>query len=100
MMSISDRELIDTCLFLYSSSISLFLFLFGPEKEESKKTLALMARQDHESNINVLLAHDESLEAVLDILSDDKKENFIRLKGNKDEFELFKNRKRKEKGEA
>lgn len=59
-----------------------------------------MARQDHEPNINVLLAHDESLEAVLDKISGDKKAEFIRLKGNKEEFEFFKNRRRKEKGEA
>lgn len=68
--------------------------------EISKKTLALMARQDHEKNINVLLAHDETLEAVLEKLSGSKKAEFVRLKGTKEEFELFKTRKRKDKGEA
>lgn len=68
--------------------------------EISKKTLALMACQDHEKNINVLLAHDETLEAVLEKLSGSKKAEFVRLKGTKEEFELFKTRKRKDKGEA
>ena len=59
-----------------------------------------MARQDHEKNINVLLAHDESLEAVLEELTGNRESEFIRLKGTKEEFELFKDRKRKDKGEA
>lgn len=59
-----------------------------------------MARQDHEQNINVLLAHDETLEAVLEKLSSSKEAEHVKLKGTKEEFELFKNRKRKDKGEA
>lgn len=62
-----------------------------------------MARQDHQPNINVLLAHDETLEAVLKQISDAddiSSDEFIRLKGTKEEHLLFKNRKRKEKGEA
>lgn len=72
--------------------------------EVSKKTLALMARQDHEPNINVIIAHDETMEPVLKRISEESGVNgdadFIRLKGTQEEFMLFKNRKRKAKGEA
>ncbi|KAK9893728.1 hypothetical protein P389DRAFT_174556 [Cystobasidium minutum MCA 4210] len=66
----------------------------------SKKTLALMARQDHEPNINVILAHDQTLETVLKEINGGQEGDLIRLDGSKGEHLLFKNRKRKEKGEA
>lgn len=60
-----------------------------------------MARQDHEPNVNVILAHDETLEAVLKEISGGNGENdFIKLQGSREEHLLFKNRKRKAKGEA
>lgn len=74
--------------------------LLGMGTEVSKKTLALMARQDHEEHINVILAHDQSMEAVLAEISGNKDTDFIRLRGTKEEHKLIKNRKRKEKGEA
>lgn len=59
-----------------------------------------MARQDHEPNINVILAHDQTLETVLKEINGGQEGDLIRLDGSKGEHLLFKNRKRKEKGEA
>ena len=83
----------------HSDRLIYLVLYFFIAIDESKRTMALMARQDHEANINVLIAHDETLEVVLKEINGGQDSDFIRLKGTKEEHQLFKNRKSKEKGE-
>jgi hypothetical protein len=56
--------------------------------------MAGIARMDHEDNINVILAHDTTLDSVLEKLSADSAATFVRLSGTTDEHQHFKQRSR------
>lgn len=66
---------------------------FEMDLGQSYNTVAKLARMDREPNIAVLLAHDSSLEPVLDRLA--SKDQLIPLSGTRGVLELFKLRERR-----